>query len=146
MPSRSGSPETSDTVHALIVEDDILVAAFLEGVLLDRGIIADRTLMQDCSDDLRQRRYDVAVVGIDRKSDVVRSSIRLLQHREIPIVLFTVLGDPHRLAATFPHLPICLYDARFSDSIAVRVACAAGARRQAASDIAPPSALRSIWQ
>ena len=145
MPSRCGSPEISDAVHALIVEDDILVAAFLEGVLLDRGIGADRALMEDCDDCLLQRRYDVAVVGIDRQSDVARSSIHLLQLREIPVVLFTVLGDPHRLASTFPHLPIYLYDARFSDSIAAKVACAAAAGTRAASDVVPAGALRSIW-
>ena len=145
MPSGGGSPETSDAVHALIVEDDIFVAAFLEGVFLDRGITADRAVMQDCRDYLLQRRYDVAVVGIDRKSGSVPSAIRLLQHSGIAIVLFTVLGDPHKLGAAFPRLPICHYDARYSDSIALKVACAAGARTQPAGDRPPAGALRSVW-
>ena len=94
-----------NAIHTLIVEDDILVAAFIEGVLLDRKITADSIMTGNCREYLRQKHYDVAVVGIDRGSYDMSTVVHLLQKNGIPVVLFSILNDPHKLTAKFPNMP-----------------------------------------
>lgn len=112
-------------VHALVVEDDILVAAFIDGVLLDFGITTDYATRRDGLKLLLRKNYDVAVVGIDNRFEFLPRVVRDLQHYQIPTVFFTVLGEVNGVASAFPHIPICRYDPQYSESLALKVWSAA---------------------
>ncbi|HEX2018144.1 MAG TPA: hypothetical protein VGO17_04320 [Aurantimonas sp.] len=126
MAKQGEKPETHRPCHALILGDDLLVAAYMAGVLLDYGITADSVMVQDFAKYILRRRYDVAVVDVDRKSGRIALMVRLLQQCGVGVVLFSVLGDPQRFAAQFPELPMCCYEPRHENSIAVKVLSAAG--------------------
>ena len=133
-----------NAVHALVVEDDILVAAFIEGVLLDRDITADSIVIRKFREYPRQKHYDVAVVGIDRRSDDLSTVVHTLQKNSIPIVFFSILGDPHKLTAAFPQIPLCHYDARYGRSLALTVLGIVKASTRRSLPSPPPKASLSI--
>lgn len=118
---RRDAAQSSTEMHALIVEDDILVAAFIAGVLLDHGITGDSLTAEDCREYALRRRYHVAVVGIDRITSEFPMMVRLLERHRIVIVFFSLLGDPHGVAANFPQFDICHYDCQDSEMIAAQV-------------------------
>jgi hypothetical protein len=126
MADLGGRAETHGTCHALILGDDLLVAAYIAGVLLDHGITADSVMVQDFAKYILRRRYDVAVVDVDRKSERTALIVRLLQQCGVGVVLFSVLGDPQELGPKFPELPMCCYEPRHENSIAVKVLSAVG--------------------
>lgn len=121
MPFVIRATKTSRVPHALIVDDDVRVGSFLEGVMLDGGLTAESMTTDECREYALRRRYDVAVVGIDGKPDVIPATITFLQRRKIPLALFSVRADSHVMALRFPGLPLCRYDARTVESLASQI-------------------------
>ncbi|HEX2019656.1 MAG TPA: hypothetical protein VGO17_12010 [Aurantimonas sp.] len=127
----------SSSVHALICEDDNLVAAFIEGVLLDFGIDTENVTPRDGRGLLLRSHYDVAVVGVDKRFEILPRIVRHLQLHEIPVVFFTVIGEANGVASAFPDIPICRYDPQYSESLALKVWSAASSGSKSAAARSP---------
>lgn len=110
--------------HVLVVEDDALVAAYLEGILLDHGIVSDSVQVKDLRKLALGRRYTAAVVGIDRVSFSVRAAICLLELCAIPVVLYTALDDPHGLECEYPDIPLARHQPGQGCNLAMKVSSA----------------------
>lgn len=115
-------------LQALVVEEDPLIAAFLEDVLLARQMAVDCISLPGRFDRLLRQDYDVAVVGSDGERRIIPMVISVLQRRRIPPVIFSTGGNSAWIAANFPHIPTCCYDPRDGDRIADLAMDAATAR------------------
>ncbi|MEF2554441.1 hypothetical protein VQ042_24545 [Aurantimonas sp. A2-1-M11] len=105
--------------QALVVEDDPIIAAFLENVLLSREMEVDCISLPGRFDRLLRQNYHVAVVGIDGERRFIPLILNVLQRRRIPPVLFSAgEGNSHWIAANFPEIRTCHYDPPDGERIA----------------------------
>lgn len=107
----------SQYLEALIMEDDPLIEAFIEDVLLTYNIASDCISLPERFVYLLRRPYDVAVIGISTQSYYLRLSCHVLRRRRIPITLFST--DPQTVIdPSFSGFPISYYDRAFPDRLA----------------------------
>jgi CheY-like chemotaxis protein len=81
----------------LIVEDELLIAMFLEGVLEDEGcaIIGPASCVDDALLLLERERIDAAVLDASLDGEAVSSVANALEVRNVPFVFHSGYGPEH---------------------------------------------------
>lgn len=93
-------------VEILIVEDDPVVAAYLDDVIADTGMASGWVSLPSGLRELLVSDPAAVVVGLDGQALFVPVALRVLSRRRIPVVLYTAAADQGAWAAQFPGIPI----------------------------------------
>lgn len=108
-------------LEVLILEEDPLIAAFVEDLLLSQNIASDCVSLPGRFDYLLRRSYDVAVIGVSTQSRYTHLAAQVLRRRRIPALLFST----HALTPVdrfFPEFTVIYYDRNCPERLAFEVA------------------------
>ena len=85
----------SDTLRVLVIEDEGLVALFIEDMLAEMGheVGAVASRMQEALDHARTGRFDLAIVDVNLDGQPSYPIAKILRERGIPFVFATGYGS-----------------------------------------------------
>lgn len=104
-------------LEALVLENDDLVASFIEDVLLARNIASDCISLPGRFDYLLRRRYDVAVIGSGTPPRYMHLSAGILNRRRIPFIIFCTSPQSPRDAVS-KEFAVSVYNPEFPEQLA----------------------------
>lgn len=104
-------------LEALVLEDDDLVASFIEDVLLARNIGSDCISLPGRFDYLLRRRYDVAVIGVETPRRYMHLSAEILNRRRIPFIIFCTSPQSPR-DGVLKEFAVSVYNPAFPEQLA----------------------------
>jgi two-component SAPR family response regulator len=103
----SFQPLSRDPGHALIVEDNVIIALEVETVLQDLGVASCfiAGTVETALHVLDARQVGFAIVDVDLGSETSEEVALALQERGLPFLFVTGYGESAPMAHNFPGVP-----------------------------------------
>ena len=97
----------SRQLRVLVIEENPLVRIYLHRTLTRGGLSMHGTGFREGLPLLARHPCEGAVVGLDGLGgNAADATVRILRQRSLPVVMYTVLKDPHGIGARHPDVPV----------------------------------------